>query len=92
MTDYEEIAKKIGRLVQTKNYAYGDSFSKTAAMLSFLYPNEIRLSQYCDVAVIIRVLDKLCRVAQGNDPYGENPWEDIAGYAILRYAQVVSTK
>lgn len=79
---YEEIGKQIGRLVDKKNYQYGDSFNRTGKILKILYPEGVQPSQYKDLAGIIRVLDKLSRIATGN-PDIENPWEDIAGYGLL---------
>ena len=32
---------------------------------------------------ITRVVDKLFRIANKKDAFGENPWQDIAGYGIL---------
>jgi len=29
------------------------------------------------------MLDKMSRIARDNDPMGEDPFKDIAGYAIL---------
>jgi len=35
---------------------------------------------------ITRVLDKLFRLATRKDAFGESPWNDICGYAILGIA------
>ena len=32
---------------------------------------------------VTRVVDKLFRIANRRDAFGENPWQDIAGYGIL---------
>lgn len=32
---------------------------------------------------IVRVFDKMMRIATDKDAFGEDPWRDIAGYAIL---------
>jgi len=37
--------------------------------------------------VIVRMLDKLSRIARDNDPMGESPYMDIAGYSILALAR-----
>lgn len=33
--------------------------------------------------MVVRVVDKLFRIANHKDAFGENPWADIAGYAVL---------
>ena len=80
---YEKIACKIGRLVDEKNRAYGDSFHKVPTVMKLLYPNGISVEQMDDALTIVRIMDKLVRIATDNDPFGENPFEDIAGYGIL---------
>ena len=82
-TVYEEVAEKIGKLVAEKNAAYGSSFAESHKILSVLYPNGIKPEQYTDALAIIRVIDKLFRIATAKDAFGESPWQDIAGYAIL---------
>lgn len=80
---YAERGAVVGALVDAKNDAYGDSFSKTAQFLRVLYPDGIPVESYADVGLLVRVFDKLVRIATNNDPFGESPWRDIAGYAIL---------
>lgn len=83
---YELIGQAIGKLVDAKNAAYGSSFSESHKILSVLYPNGIKPEQYTDALAVIRVLDKLFRIANKKDAFGESPWKDIAGYAILGVA------
>ena len=80
---YEKIGKQIGELVDQKNAAYGSSFAESHKILSILYPDGIKPEQYTDALAIIRVIDKLFRIATAKDAFGESPWNDIAGYAIL---------
>ncbi len=82
-TIFEETAEKIGKLVAEKNKAYGSSFSESYKILEILFPNGIPPSQYVDALAIIRVVDKLFRIATDKDALGESPWQDIAGYGIL---------
>jgi hypothetical protein len=86
MNNFRSIGKEIGELVASKNQAYGDSFAVAPAILKMLYPDGIRVDQYPDVLSVTRVLDKLKRIATDRDALGENPWRDIAGYAILAIA------
>jgi hypothetical protein len=81
--DYEKIALNIGKLVKEKNQAYGSSFANSHKILSVLYPSGISPEQYTDALAIIRVIDKLFRIATNKDAFGESPWQDIAGYSIL---------
>ena len=87
MTDYAALGKSIGELVQSKNSAYGDSFSNSGKILAILYPNGVKPEQYTDMLTVVRILDKLARVATRKDAFGESPFKDIAGYGILGYAK-----
>lgn len=80
---YESIGTKIGQLVDEKNKAYGDSFNKCSEFLELLYPMGVDTEQYSDMLAIVRVFDKLMRIATDKDALGENPWSDIGGYSIL---------
>lgn len=83
---YKQIGEEIGSLVDKKNAAYGSSFAECHKILSVLYPSGIKPEQYTDALAIIRVIDKLFRIANNKDAFGESPWNDIAGYAILGIA------
>ena len=84
--NYESIGTQIGKLVQEKNEAYGDSFGQACKILEVLYPDGINPAQYRDALAITRVIDKLFRLANKKDAFGESPWRDICGYAILGVA------
>jgi len=84
MNRYEQIGLEIGKLVGEKNKAYGESASKTGSILQILYPNGIPVERFSDALLIIRVLDKITRLACGDSSaFNESPWSDIIGYAIL---------
>ena len=83
---YETIGTEIGTLVQEKNEAYGDSFGQACRILEVLHPLGIQPSQYRDALAVTRVIDKLFRLANKKDAFGESPWRDICGYAILGVA------
>lgn len=80
---FEEIGRRIGKLVQEKNAAYGDSFAQSCRILEVLFPNGVPVEKYRDLLAIARVIDKLFRVATHKDALGESPWTDIVGYGIL---------
>ena len=83
---YEKIATEIGRLTDEKNAAYGSSFNRAGEIMAILYPNGIQPAQYIDALAVIRVLDKLFRIATQRDAFGESPWKDVAGYGLLGIA------
>ena len=85
---YSQRGKEIGELVERKNKVYGDSFRKSGEILRILYPNGMETDQYDDVLAIARIIDKLFRIATDRDALSERPYEDIAGYSILRDAQL----
>ena len=86
MNRFEQIADEIGKLVAEKNAAYGDSFARCGVILRVLYPHGIAPSQYRDALGVVRVLDKLFRIATRKDAFGESPWRDVAGYGIVASA------
>jgi len=79
---YEALGKAIGALVDEKNLQYGDAFNRGGCILEILYPDGVRPDQYRDMLGVIRVIDKLFRVANGKQGR-EDPWQDIAGYGLL---------
>ena len=89
---FEEVGAKIGRLVSEKNTAYGDSFARSGDILKILYPNGIGLEQYEDMLALIRIIDKLFRIATSKDSFKEDPYTDIAGYCILKVAALDNEK
>jgi hypothetical protein len=89
---YEAFAAEIGRLVDTKQKAYGDSFGRSGGIVAILYPGGISAGQMDDALTIIRIIDKLFRIATDRDALGESPWRDIAGYAILAALRVERRK
>jgi len=88
-TIFQEKAEQIGNLVSEKNEAYGSAFAQAHQILKVLYPNGISPHQYTDALAVIRVIDKLFRIANNKNAFGESPWQDIAGYAILGVANGV---
>lgn len=85
--DYVALAQQIGALVAEKNAAYGSSFSKCGEFLRLLYPDGLKPEQYRDALLIVRIFDKLMRIATAKDALGENPYRDIAGYGLLGAAE-----
>jgi hypothetical protein len=85
MKTFQQIGAEVGELVQRKNVAYGSSFEKCGAYMRLLYPDGVRPDQYEDVLLLARDFDKNMRIANHRDAFGENPYSDKIGYAILGY-------
>lgn len=80
---YETIGQEIGALTAEKNRAYNNSLKRSGEVLKVIYPDGIKPDQYKDAAVFLRMFDKFNRIAADRGAFGENPYRDIAGYAIL---------
>ena len=83
---YLSIATEIAELVYKKNMAYGNSFQKSHEILKILYPEGVEPEQYLNLLAITRMIDKLFRLANNKEAFGESPWRDILGYALLGYS------
>lgn len=81
---FELVGMNTGALVNEKHLAYGPSFFLTGRFLKLLYPNGIRPDQYDDALALVRVYDKMNRIAHKKKAFGESPWGDITGYGILK--------
>lgn len=83
MKKFQKIANDIGALVDVKNAAYGNSFDDCGQFLKLLYPEGIPTDKYSDMLCIVRIFDKLKRIATKKDALGESPYSDIVGYGLL---------
>jgi hypothetical protein len=83
MGKFEAAGNRIGKLVEEKNAAYGNSFVTCAQALDLLYPDGVKPSQYRDMLALVRIWDKMQRIATDRDFQGESPFGDIAGYGLL---------
>lgn len=82
-SSFQRIGREVGDLVTEKNKAYGNSFRDCSHFLEILYPDGITPDKYADMLCVVRMFDKLKRIATKKDAFGESPYRDIAGYAIL---------
>ncbi len=89
---YEEAGREIGLLVDKKNRVYGDSFRKASAILRIIRPQGLADANLDDLLALVRIIDKMFRILTARDGLGEDPWRDIAGYAILRHRQIEDEK
>lgn len=84
LSSFDFKLQEISSLLDNKNQQYGSAYLKVPEIMKILYPEGIPSNQYSNVLTLIRMLDKICRIAHdnGNDP--EDPWMDLAGYALLK--------
>ena len=83
LNKFEEYGRDLGKLVDRKQAAYGDSFGNAGKILKVLYPKGVSVEQYDDFLAITRIIDKMFRIATDKDALCENPFKDIAGYGLL---------
>ncbi len=73
-------AEQLGEVVDLKNVRYGNSVERSADILRVLYPAGVPISAYRDMLLVVRIIDKLGRIANGAR---QDSYSDIAGYGIL---------
>lgn len=83
---YEKIGQEIGKLVDKKNTEYGSAFTKVDQIMVILYPNGMTVNQMKNASLLIRILDKVVRISNGNQG-DENAFNDLVGYGILGSAE-----
>lgn len=81
--NYQERGTDIGKLVDEKQAQYGDAISATGDIMETIFPEGIPKEKMKDALLIVRILDKICRLSLGNGEGGESPFRDIAGYGLL---------
>ena len=80
MKTLKELTKELGDMLEEKQAAYGDSIEESGKFLSVLYPKGIPPENYQTVALLVRMFDKMKRIANGAS--NENSWQDLAGYSV----------
>ncbi len=88
---YHQRAEQLADLLVRKQKAYGRSAERSGAILAILFPDGIPPERFQEALLIVRVLDKLSRIATGAKDE-ENPWQDVAGYALLALALQASAR
>lgn len=82
---YLNIANNIVQLLTEKEKAYGNAYANLPKILETLYPNGVQVKDYDKLLYIVRVLDKINRIA--NNDNTEDPFQDICGYSLLAMRQ-----
>lgn len=80
---YQRLGSEIGKLVDEKHAAYGNSFGSASAFLRLLFPQGVLPDRYEDLLYIVRIYDKIVRLVTNRDAFGESPLQDICGYSLL---------
>jgi hypothetical protein len=85
--NHELLAQDIGAKVDRKSEAYNaggkDAVAKMADILKIHFPDGVKPEQYRDLCLIVRIEDKICRIASGNKKaFNESPYDDITGYGL----------
>jgi len=85
-----DLGNGIGELLAEKRRAYGDNFERSVRFIADLYPKGVPPEAYPQLLPLIRMLDKISRVAQiSQDRTGsfkeglKDAWRDMAGYSVL---------
>lgn len=81
-----ELAEGIASLVTEKEKAYGSAFDKAGEFIKLLYPEGIKPDQYKDMLCVLRIFDKLMRIATAYDGTEEKrveAYSDTTGYSLL---------
>ena len=90
----KQITEELTTIVLEKDKMYGSAIEKGAEIFKTLYPNGIKVEQYQDALLLVRTIDKICRIANrtsdNREREEETPWLDVAGYAIRAIFQDVS--
>lgn len=87
VSQFQAVAWELGCIVTEKNIKYGDAFDKSGDFLALLYPEGITPDKVHDALTLVRMFDKMMRIATAKDAFGEDPFSDIGGYAILAVAR-----
>lgn len=82
-TSILELAQEVGKLVELKDKAYGNAFDLAGQFLKLLYPDGATPEQFPDMLCLVRIFDKMKRIATNKEAFSESPYSDIIGYALL---------
>ncbi len=92
LEDFLGLGEEIGRMLANKNRKYGDSYARMAHVLPMFYPDGVPGDHLLDAVFILRIIDKLMRIASSQGDDEEDPVKDIAGYAVLRMREMRNSK
>ena len=88
---FHSLGEELADMLDNKNRQYGDSYARMAHVLPMFYPDGVPGDHLLDAVFILRIIDKLMRIASAQGDDMEDPVKDIAGYAILRMKEMRSS-
>ncbi len=88
---FHSLGEELADMLDNKNRQYGDSYARMAHVLPMFYPDGVPGDHLLDAVFILRIIDKLMRIASAQGDDLEDPVKDIAGYAILRMKEMRSS-
>lgn len=80
MTQFEELAKEVAQLVDQKNEDYGNCYGVSSELLKLFAPDGIPPDKYNDIAILLRLVEKLKRGFGGE--ISRDLWVDIIGLGL----------
>lgn len=74
-----------------KQRKYGDSIGRSVKLLETLWPEGIDVTEYGHALLVVRIFDKLSRIAtnEADDEERIDAWRDLAGYGLLGWARLL---
>lgn len=85
---FDKYTLELAETLAQKKASYGQSTNVSGDLLALLYPTGISPEQYGEAGLVVRMLDKLCRITLGgNRWFNEDAWKDLAGYAVIGWKQ-----
>ncbi len=80
MTQFEELAKEVAQLVDQKNVEYGNCYTVAPELLKLFAPDGISPDKYNDIAILLRLVEKIKRGFGGE--ISRDLWQDIVGLGL----------
>lgn len=81
--NFIERGQKIGATVEAKSKQYAGTTEVAAGMMLCLFPEGIPTEKMGSALLLVRICDKMGRIAQGDGTGDEDAWGDIAGYGLI---------
>lgn len=79
----EHLCRRLGVMLQDKNDSYGSSFYKAEDFIALLWPDGVPPEAFGRMLIMVRMFDKMMRIAVMPEAFGEDAEMDLFGYAAL---------
>lgn len=87
-SQYHTIAEGVAELVLQKQKEYGNGVLRSNRMMLQLFPDGIPAAKYRDAFTLVRLMDKISKIAADENSATGEPWRDIAAYSLLTLALI----